>query len=66
MTRTPDRALSTQPEARRWRKDKLAARRKFCYVIAEKRQSYSIASFFASKEHDLHTERGLTDAQGIN
>lgn len=27
----------------------------------EKRQSYSIASFFSNKEHDLQTEKGITD-----
>ena len=30
-------------------------------MITEKRQSYSIASFFSSKERDLQTEEGITD-----
>jgi len=30
-------------------------------MIMEKRQSYSIASFFSNKEHDLQTEKSITD-----
>ena len=30
-------------------------------MIMEKRQSYSIASFFSNKEHDLQTEKGIID-----
>ena len=31
-------------------------------MITGKRQGYSIASFFSSKEHDFQTEKGITDA----
>lgn len=31
-------------------------------MITGKRQGYSIPSFFSSKEHDLQTEKSITDA----
>lgn len=30
-------------------------------MIMEKGQSYSIAAFFSNREHDLQTEKGITD-----
>ena len=30
-------------------------------MIMEKRQSYSIASFFSNRERDLQTVKGITD-----